>query len=187
MKAKYLKVFEKIINNYDEYMRTATYLEWVDNVIHNIVISKYESSIHFCMIEFPVGYLENHFQEAFVQLMLSVMAYNEEFDLNFWKDFSYKQRNDILNTASTFYREYISIHQCEIKEMTYHEFEDDIYSWFPKQLMETVPDKVREAKEILELFLDAEAVWLGGNGCVDENWIAVCEDRILYVNFGCSA
>ena len=186
MKSEYMKILKNVVNNYEEYKEIAVPLKWIDSVSNYYYTSRNETHMHLYTIEFPTGYLKNNFGDAFVQAVLTVMAYTEEFEQNFWKEISIEERKVILNKASRFYGEYICFDRLEMKEMTYGELVQEVFSWFPRADIEKGPNISKEVKKVLDMFSGADAVWIGGMDQLDENWIAVYADTILLINFCCS-
>lgn len=178
----------------DEYNRIAASLKWQQCVSECYDSSQYwrEIYLRFYCVSFPEGYVKDCAEEAFVQTLLTVMAYSEGFELNFWAETSAKERAELLDKAEAFYSEYCRFNRIYMEEMSYDELISDIRSWFPWAQNDDERQEPRahilndKAEELLNRFSESDAVWIGGSGNVDENWIAVQGDSVLFVNFRCS-
>lgn len=193
MQKEYIAVLKRIVNNYEEFKRIAVPLKWADTETAYCDASQYfrEVYLRFYSVKFPRGYLQNNFADAFVQMMLTVINFTEEYESDFWTNMSLEERFSTLTKGESYFSEYICFERLGMQEMTAKELQNDVWSWFPwartkeemsKPYAYILPD---DAKEMFSDFSQAEAVWLGGTkGCTpDENWIAVQDDAFLFVMF----
>ena len=183
MRKEYMAHLQSIINHYDMYKKIAVPLKWEETKTAYCNASRYEESLQLYTVQFRQGYLQTNFAEAFVQTMLTVAAYSEEWETDFWAHIDPKERLDSLEKGQPFYSEYFCFERLCMQPMTAKELKDDVRSWFPWA------ETSEEMKKPFSFFSQAEAVWLGGlsDRCTpDENWLAVQDDSFLFIAFHCS-
>ena len=197
MKKEHLSSLKNIINNYEEFKKIAASLTWVDSEFVCCDASQRfrEIALYFFSVKFPNNYLQTNFSNAVVQTMLSVMGEQEEWGYDCWKNMTSDERIESLTRYESFLSDYVCYKRCPMREMTSVEFMTDLRSWIPWAMTkeeECLPYKKllpESVRAILSEFSQAEVVALGGTDypfTPDETWIAVQEDAVLFVSFGCS-
>ena len=80
MRKEYITQLQNIINHYDRYKEIAVPLKWAETQSSYCDASHYgyELYLRVYIVRFKEGYLQAHFSEAFVQLMLTMVSYSEE-------------------------------------------------------------------------------------------------------------
>lgn len=80
----YTDILKKIVNNYDYYRDIAVNLEWIESDSkYYDWFKKYPVEIFITVCYFPEGYVKNNFEQAYVQSVLTYIAYAEEFEEDF--------------------------------------------------------------------------------------------------------
>ena len=196
MRKEYMTHLKSIINHYDMYKKIAVPLKWEETRTAYCDASQYRREIYLRLytVQFRKGYLQTNFAEAFVQTMLTMMAYTEEWELDFWAHITPEERLNNLVKGQSFFSEYFCFERLCMQPMTAEELRQDVHSWFPwaetQEELKTkhafrLPD---EAHSMFTDFSRAEAMCLGGlDGCTpDENWLAIQDDAFLFIAFHCS-
>ena len=197
MKKEHLPSLKNIINNYEEFKKIAASLTWVDSEFVCCDASQpfREIALYFFSVKFPNNYLQTNFFFFFFQTMLSVMVEQEEWGYDCWKNMTSDERIESLTRSESFLSDYVCYKRCPMREMTSVEFMTDLRSWIPWAMTKEeeslpfitiIPER---ARAIIYDFSHAEVVALGGTDypfTPDETWIAVQEDAVLFVSFGCS-
>jgi len=181
VKISYYNILRSLINNYEQFQIIASNLNWVHTDTEFIDASQRQNEVFWGIhkIHFPKGYVAEYTKEAIVQSLLKVMADDEEWNDDFWEKISYEERLYCLNNAKQLYSEYIRYEKLKLNELCFQDFLDDIHSW-------GLHDE--RADQLIAQFYDAEVIVLGGNGYYgpDENWIAIQNDTIVFIEFYCS-
>ncbi len=170
----------RLINRYDNFKTIAASLKWNGAVSsHYDFSARYPIGFYAHCCTFPEGFLAAHFEEAFVQMMLAVTAWYEEWDANFW-DMSYEERMHCLTNGAALYAESITFPALKLSECAAADMLSEILSF-----QATGTAFPEESIRLLESFGDAPTVDLGSTSVnPDHTWICIKEDTILLVHFG---
>ncbi len=180
MKILYYNVLRSLINNYEQFRNIASNLNWVHTDTEFIDVSQRQNEVFWGIHEicFSKGYVAEYTKEAVVQSLLKAMADNEEWEDNFWEKLSLEERLYCLDNGKQLYSEYVCYKKLKLNLLSFQDFLDDIHSW-------GLHDD--RAEQFICQFSDADIIALGGNGYgPDENWIAIQDDTIVFVEFYCS-
>lgn len=176
----YMDGLSRLINHYEHFKDIAVSLEWGEVVSeHHDFSVRYPIGFHAHICTFSEGYLAAHFEEAFVQTMLLVTAWYEEWAWDFW-DMSYEERMHCLTNGAELYQECIHFPAMRLPEVTTKEILAEILSF--QQINAKFPE---ESIRLIESFGDTPAVDLGSTSVnPDYTWICTKGDTILLVCFG---
>lgn len=173
---------KQITNQYEEFKKIAIHLKWSDcHEKHFEWYRKYPLGLVMSIYSFPENYVETHFNDAFVQCCISELAFNEEWDKQFFNT-SESERNIYINNAekSTFnpYHNVCTWEELRLKPVT--------ADFLRKEIR-----KYTDANEpILDhqgnfLLLDKMAIIeIGGCYNGDSDYIAADENCIIRINCG---
>ena len=193
MRKEYITQLQSIINNYEKYKEIAVPLKWAETQTSYCDASRYGHEIYLGLytVRFEEGYLQSHFSEAFVQMMLTMLSYSEEWEPDRWAHFTPEERLNSLVKGEEFYREYLCFEKLRLELITTH-LGDLIKTELPYNTVEEAedPDAFLEAHRIATEYSDSEVIWIGGyigDGCTpDENWLAIQDDTFMFVAWHCS-
>lgn len=188
MRKEYLTQLHNIINHYDRYKEIAVPLKWAETQSSSCDASHYGYELYFRLytVRFKEGYLQAHFSEAFVQMMLTMLSYSEEWEPDRWAHLTPEERLASLVKGEEFYREYLCFEKLRLEPIT-TPLGDLIRSELPDKTLEEAedPDAFLEAQRIATEYSQSEVIWLGGyigDGCTpDENWLAIQDDTFIFV------
>ncbi len=181
MKISYYNILRSLINNYEQFRIIASNLNWVHIDTEFIDGSQHQNEVFWGIhkIHFPKGYVAEYTKEAIVQSLLKVIADYEEWEDDFWEKISREERLYCLDNGKQLYSGYICYEKLKLNKLSFKNFLDDIHSW-------GLCDE--RAEQSICQFPDAEVIALGSNGYgPDENWIAIQDDTIVFVEFYCSS
>ena len=193
MRKEYITHLQSIINNYEKYKEIAVPLKWAETQASYYDASCYreEMYLRLYVVRFCEGYLNSHFPEAFVQMMLTVISCSEEWEPERWAHLTPEERLGSLVTGEKFYREYLCFEKLRLEPVT-TPLGDLIRTELPCKTLEEAedPDAYLEALRIASEFSQSEVIWVGGyigDGCTpDENWLAIQDDTFIFVAWHCS-
>ncbi|WP_303837882.1 hypothetical protein [Ruminococcus flavefaciens] len=194
MREEYMIHLQNIINHYDKYKEIAVPLKWVETQTDYCDASCYRREQYFRLfsVRFREGYLQTHFPEAFVQTMLTMMSYSEEWEPDCWAHISPEERLKFFVKGEEFYRGYLCFEKLRLQPIAADKFGDTVCSWLPCKTPEEAedPNAFIKAIKMISDFSKSEAIWIGGyvgDGCTpDENWLAIQDDSFLFIAFHCS-
>lgn len=195
MKESYYENIKSIVNNYDKYSEIAANLDWQKAMTAWHSVSHSECSVSIYINKYSAGYIQNNFERAFVQMILTIMGINEEWDEDYWELMPVEERRECLDIAVDFYKPYVCFDRICMQVMSSEEVKKDILSWFPfwNDSKTRVTGKYNHLsrEEIEKLFFESvseNAMLLGGtvNAFEEENWLIIDGDMIMFVTFGCS-
>lgn len=194
MRKAYITQLQSIINHYDKYKEIAVPLQWAETQTAYCDASCYGHEIYLGLYEvrFRKGYLQTHFSEAFVQMMLTMLAYSEEWEPDRWAHIPPEERLNNMIKGEAFYREYLCFEKLRMQPVEAAHLRELVYSCIPCHTPEEAddPNAFIEAGRMAANFTQGEAIWLGGligDGCTpDDNWLAIQDDAFLFISFHCS-
>ena len=130
MRKEYITQLQSIINNYEKYKEIAVPLKWAETQTSYCDASCYRKEVYLGLytVRFETGYLQEHFSEAFVQMMLTMMAYSEEWEPNSWEHLTPAERHNAFVKAEAFYREYLCFERLHLQPIEAGKFKELIFS-----------------------------------------------------------
>ncbi|MCM1357738.1 MAG: hypothetical protein NC205_04020, partial [Prevotella sp.] len=167
----------QIVNNYERYKNIAVNLEWTEfNSKYYDWFKKYPVGIFVTVCDFPENYVKNNFEQAYVQTVLTYMAYSEEFK----EDFRNTPSNELLKymtQAKDFYAIYMTYEELRMKSVTedyliqqikWHTGDDDI------------PES--DINSVIPYLTGAENIEIGGSYLSDNTFISIKDNSIMLID-----
>lgn len=193
MKEAYLTHLRSIINHYEKYKEIAVPLQWAEAQASYCDASCYREEwyLRLYVMRFSEGWLQAHFPEAFVQMMLTMITCSEEWEPDHWANLTPEERLQYMVKSEAFFREYLCFEKLRLDPIPIP-CGEVIRSMLPCKTPEQAedPGAFSEAQRIASEFADSDVIWLGGyigDGCTpDENWLAIQDDTFIFVAYHCS-
>ncbi|MCM1315022.1 MAG: hypothetical protein NC244_06605 [Alistipes senegalensis] len=175
----YIDILKQIVNNYERYKNIAVNLEWVENYSkYYDWFKKYPLGMIVSIYDFPENYVRDNFEQAYVQTVLTYMAYMEEFKEDFWKIPS-SERLQYLTQAENFYSDYITYKEYRMKPVT----EDYLIKEIKCHAkMFNIPES--EVNSVIPYLTGAENIEIGGSYCGDHTFISIKDNSIMLLECG---
>ncbi|MDE6425311.1 MAG: hypothetical protein K2K89_04125 [Ruminococcus sp.] len=172
----YIDILKQIVNNYERYKSIAVNLEWTEFNSRYYEWFNHHVGIFVTVCDFPKGYVKNNFEQAYVQTVLTYMAYSEEFK----EDFRNTPSDELLKymtQAKDFYAIYMTYEELRMKSVTedyliqqikWHTGDDDI------------PES--EINSVIPYLVGAENIEIGGCFCCyDHTFISIKDNSIMII------
>lgn len=158
-----------IVNNDDAYCKIAERIDWIDILHEDFVEFAPFVILTVNILQFPKGYVELNFPEAFVRAELLFMAVNEEWDDDFWKPTEDLDRKALLENEQSrgYYTMYNTVKYPEFKELSEEELISEFMSFAKKVKLEE--EKIERFKEAVH---GAQSVLIG----YDDYWSSISLD-----------
>ncbi len=113
----YADILKKIVNNYKYYKNIAVNLEWVEfDSKYYEWFNNYHIGMFVTVCDFPEDYVKNNFEQAYVQTVLTYIAYAEEFKK--YKKYSSAEIIEYIAKNEVFYTDYIYHKDLRMKTVT---------------------------------------------------------------------
>ena len=175
----YIDILKQIVNNYECYKNIAVNLEWaeIQSSGYNWY-KKYPVGIYGIICEFPEGYIKDNFEQAYVQTVLSQMAYSEEFE----DDFRNIPSSELLKYMTQYeysYACYMSYDELRMKSVT----EDYLIQQIKWHAGENdIPES--DINSVISYVIGAENIEIGGSYCEDHTFISIKNNSIMIIECG---
>jgi len=179
MQKPFIEALQGIINDFDRCKEIAVPLPWAETQSRHCDLThpvRSNELLDVYSVRFEAGYLQTHFPEAYVQTMLARMAYDEEWELDFWAHMSSEERRHCLVKAEDFYREYLCLEQQPLQSVDQASWEDTI-RWVSE---DWIAEGSGEAQGLLLEFSRAEVVRMVCSRGLDEIWLAMQDNALLF-------
>lgn len=175
----YIDILKKIVNHYEYYRNIAVNLEWAEfNSKYYDWFQKYPIGIFVAVCEFQKGYVKNNFEQAYVQTVLTYMAYIEEFK----EDFRNTPSDELLKymtQAEDFYSNYMTYKELRMIPVTEEYLINQI--WF---YAESNSVSESDINSVIPYVTGAENIEIGGYYGLDYTFISVKDNSIMLVDCG---
>ena len=177
-----LDQLKSVTQNYEVFACIAEKLEWTD------VEERHEDwwdrsdpfGIRLDVFKFPEDYvILHHIADVYARVVLSDMAYYEEWDPRFW-DMPQTGRRQCLEQGTDLYRNYAMFHELRLISREWDYLVREI-NFFADQ--NKVP--VSSRKKYLDQFENAKVIELGGCYAGDSVYWAIKRNTLLVVDCGC--
>ena len=110
----YIDILKQIVNNYERYKNIAVNLEWAEfNSKYYEWFNNHHIEMFVTICDFQEGYVKNNFEQAYVQTVLTYIAYAEEF-----KKYSSAEIIEYIAKNEVFYTDYIYHKDLRMKKVT---------------------------------------------------------------------
>lgn len=173
----YIDILKQIINNYERFKEIAVNLECVVvNSVHLDWYKKYPVGITVDIINFPEGYVKNNFEKAYVQAVMSYIAWAEEWKQNFW-NLTAEKRLFCLTKGRL--EDYISYKEVRMKSVTEEYLIKEI-KWHAEE--NSIPES--EVSSVIPYLTGAENIEIGGCYYRDHTFISVKDNSIMLLDCG---
>ena len=175
----YMDILKKIVNHYDYYKDIAVNLEWTE--IHSKYYDwykKYPVGMFITTFDFPEDYVKNNFEQAYVQTVLTYMAYAEEFK----EDFRNTPSDELLKymtQAEDLYSNYITYKELRMILVTGEYLIQKIKSHAEEY---SIPES--EVNAVIPYIRGAENIEIGGYNGLDHTFISIKDHSIMLVECG---
>ena len=174
---------KEIVNQYRLFKETAIHMKWIDiREEHFDWYRKYPIGMFVNVYEFPVNYLEIHFRDAFVRCCISELAFQEEWDKNFFDTSEAQRTLYIKNAEACGLNPYQDI--CTWKELRLKSVTADILKGKVREYASRNEIPNEEQNKILSYLEYTFVIEIGGCYAGDSNYIAVGKDRIIMISCG---
>ena len=171
-----------VTQNYEAFSRAAEKLEWMD------VEEQHEDwwrrsdpiGIQLDVFKFPEDYvILHHIADVYARVVLSTMAYYEEWSPQFW-DMPQTERRQCLEQGMDLYKNYAMFRESRLisREWTHLVKEISFFAGYNK-----VP--VSSQNKYLDQFENAKVIELGGCDAGDATYWAIKHNALLVVDCGC--
>lgn len=175
----YIDILKKIVNNYKYYKDIAINLEWIkaDSKYYDWY-KKYPIGMFANIINFPENYVKNNFERAYVQTVLTGMAWSEEWEQDFW-NIPFSERLKYMIQAENFYAGYMTYRELRMKPVTEEHLINEI-RWHASY------DSVSESEinSVVSYVIGAENIELGGSYSSDHTFISIKNNSIMITDCG---
>lgn len=172
-----------IVNQYPLFKETAIQLKWID--IREKRFNwhrKYPLGMTACIYEFPEEYIDVNFKDAFVRCHISELAFQEEWDRDFF-DVSEAKRAAYIKSAeasgSNPYQDICTWKELRLKPVTAFLFKAKVREYADRN---GIP--YEEQNEILSCLEEMTIAEIGGCYAGDSDYIAVGKDCIIMISCG---
>lgn len=170
---------KSVISNYEEFCYIAENLDWI-NIYekHEDWTNTYPLGICISIFEFPKKYIENNIKETYVRTILSSIAFNEEWDKDFW-DISKLERKKYLTNGKFLYESYATIKDIRLIERTFEHLENEITYFATKN---KIP--ISKQNEYINKLKDAKIIEIGGCYSGDYTYMVIKDNFISIIECG---
>lgn len=175
----YIDILKKIVNHYEYYKNIAVNLEWAEfNSRYYDWFQKYPIGIYVAVCEFQEGYVKDNFEQAYMQTVLTYMAYINEFE----EDFRNTPSDELLKymtEAEDFYSAYITYEELRMIPVMEEYLINQI--WF---YAESNDVSESEINSVIPYVTGAENIEIGGLFCRDHTFISIKDNSIMLIKCG---
>ena len=194
MTAEQKRRMGEILGSYDSFAYLASNNDRIDvgyKYINAPIDPDSNHHLNFIAVDFEKGFVEKHFDEAIVQMMIMFISVAEDWSPHDgWKNMTVQERLESFEKARYLYEGYVGSPEVWAldEEMSPQEFEENVFTccknWDRSYIESKIPD---EAKAMLERISGGRHFRLGnaqGNFCgLYTDWLAVNEDSFLFVYY----
>lgn len=177
---------KNIVNHYDNFKQTAIGLEWIKiKETHFEWYNKYPDvrGILMHLYEIPEGHIRNHFEQAFVRVIMGNIIHDEELAADFW-DISEDERKNIFHLAengiNNVYETYSTYKELRLKPVSKEYLQSEIEMFCDKNTNDMI-----QIDNFINYIKNAENIELGGSYGGDFSYISVSDKTILFIECGC--
>ena len=188
MRDTYRAILEELLLHYEQFSALAAALEWqhADNFCMETALDA-QRNLHLNVytVAFPPGYVQTHFTEAFVQMLLTVIAMQEEWDpAAVWGSSTAEARrrflNDELHTQHLLF-------SGRLRDMEPAEFAEHVFTCAIGCERKWVSERLDDAaKAMIDRFSGGWHLAVGAlSRCTpcESNWLAMQGDEFLFVTY----
>lgn len=167
----------EIVNCYPRFRQIAAGLQWVCTESENISFDlQYPFGCALTWVQFPAGYVGAQFAESYVQAVLTKMAYEEEWQPDFWQ-MPCAEREHCLTNGEKLYRVYMSYDDLRMQPVSGETLLQTICAYANKR-----KDPLR--RPIRSALRNGQSVELGGCYSGDHSVLTVSEDIMILTDYG---
>lgn len=175
----YIDILKKIVNHYDYCRNIAVNLEWAEfNSRYYDWYKNYPVGIYVTVCDFPDGYVKNHFEQAYVQAVLTYIAYVEEFNEDF-RNTPSAELLEYMTLGESFYSGYFTYKELRMESVT-EEYLINQIRWQAESNFASESD----INSVIPYVTGAENIEIGGCYCHDHTFISVKDNSIMLVKCG---
>lgn len=175
----YIAALKNIVSNYDVFCLVAKNIEWISIKSHYDDWFYCALGMYLYTFEFPQEYIQNHPAQAYVRALFSRMAFDEEWDNDFW-DIPQMERTFYLKKGSSFYKSYAIPKQLRLIKRDWNYLANEIKDFAQ---INNIP--FSKQKPYIEQFENAAVIEIGGAYHGDSEYLAIKDNYMLMVNCGC--
>ncbi len=171
------------LTNYEECKESAIKLEWISIEEEHVDWYKnYPLGIMVDVLRFPKDYVSTNLKNTYIRCILSIMAYNEEWEQDFW-NISEEKRHSYLKASEAnnqnVYRTYFGFRELRLKQITSNFLVQEIQYYARSNNIAEI-----EIKKYSDLIENALCIELGGSYAGDHTYLAIKEDMMVFVACG---
>lgn len=170
----YADTLKKIVNNYERYKNIAVNLEWTQlNSRYYEWHKQHNVGIFVTVCDFSKSYVKNNFEQAYVQAVLTYMAYMEKFK----EDFRNTPSAELLKhmtQAEALYEDYNTYKKLRMKPVTEEYLINEIW-WHA--VYNSIPEI--EVNSLIPYLTGAENIDIGGYYSEDHTFISIKDNSIM--------
>ena len=174
----YIDILKQIVNNYERYKKIAVNLEWVEFNSKFYNWYEYPHGMIVTVCDFPKNYVKENSEQAYVQAVLCNMAYQEEWEQDFWKITS-SERLEYMTQANSLYSDYMTYKEYRMKPVTEDYLINEIKLHADKY---SIPEN--EVNSVIPYLTGTENIEIGGFYGCDSTFISIKDNSIMLLECG---
>ncbi len=175
----YIAALKNIVSNYDAFCLVAKNIEWISIKPHYDDWFYCALGMYLYTFEFPQEYIQNHPQQAYVRALFSRIAFDEEWDNDFW-NIPQTERTFYLEKGSAFYKSYAIPRELRLIKRDWNYLANEM-----KDFAQINKIPFSKQKPYIEQFEHAAVIEIGGVYHGDSEYLAIKDNHMLMVNCGC--
>lgn len=170
----YIDILKKIVNHYEYYRNIAENLEWTEfNSRYYEWHKNHRVGIFVTVCDFPEGYVKNNFEQAYVQTVLTYIAYAEEFKEDFQNALS-AELLEYMIKSEELYADYITYKELRMKQVTEEYLINEI--WWHAVYNSVLASEINS---LIPYLTGAENIEIGGYYPEEHKFISIKDNSIV--------
>lgn len=175
----YINTLKKIVNHYEYYKMIVKYLTWTQfDMKFYDWFKKYPVGLQITTFDFQKNYVRKNFEQAYAQMVLAIMAEQEEFE----EDFRTTPSSELVEYMTqnvSFYASYMTYPELRMISVP----EKDLIEIIKKHVeYYNIPES--ELNSVLPYIMGAENIDLGGSYSLDHAVISIKDQSIAFIEYG---
>ena len=171
-------LLRNVSSDYNTFCSIAESLEWIAiKEVHEEWVTTYPLGIFVDAYEFPKDYVQYNIESVYVRIILSGMAFSEEWDKDFW-NISQEERKKCLAEGAFLYKPYAIVQEMHFIERDWKYLAQKI-EYFAT--LNKIP--ISKQKQYMDKLQGARVMEIGAY-YNDVLYIAIKQDFVLVVFYG---